>query len=55
MERAVPLTEGKELCPRCASRYLNPVTLQCIACSAEFTPAGLEHFRALPPSEAVRI
>lgn len=48
------LTHGKDICPRCAGKYLNPVTLQCIACSADFTPAGLAHFRALPLSQALR-
>jgi hypothetical protein len=48
------LTRDKAPCPRCAGKYLNPVTLQCIACSAEFTSAGLAHFRALPLSQALR-
>lgn len=38
---------GKVDCPRCGCRYLNPETLICL-CSAEFTPAGLEHIRSLP-------
>lgn len=46
---------GKEDCPRCGGRYLDPVQLRCIACSAEFTVAGLEHWRALPVSQALRV
>lgn len=47
------LTEGKDHCPRCGHKLLNPSTLRCF-CSAEFTAAGLEHFRALPAAQALR-
>lgn len=44
---------GGALCPRCGAFGLNPITLCCI-CGAEFTPAGLEHYRSLPPEQALR-
>ena len=52
---AVPpnLAAGKSDCPRCGGRYLN-TDLRCIACSADFTPAGLAYFRALPAAAARR-
>lgn len=53
MDRPAPITAGKVDCPRCASRMLNPVTLRCF-CGADFTEAGLAHWRALPFSQALR-
>lgn len=50
---SVNLTDGKTDCPRCGGRYLNP-DLRCTACSADFTPAGIEHFRSLPEAQARR-
>lgn len=50
---SVNLTQGKSDCPRCGGRYLN-LDLRCTACSADFTPAGLAHFRALPEAQARR-
>lgn len=47
------LAAGKIDCPRCGSRFLDPQTLRCL-CSAEFTPEGLAHMRALPRSQALR-
>lgn len=47
------LHAGKIDCPRCGGRFLNPTTLICL-CSAEFTPAGLEYWRSLPPAQALR-
>lgn len=47
------LTAGKTDCPRCGGRYLN-AGLRCTACGADFTPAGLEHFRSLPEAQARR-
>lgn len=47
------LTAGKDWCPRCGQKTLNPSTLRCL-CSAEFTPEGLEHWRSLPPSQSLR-
>ncbi|WP_426041529.1 hypothetical protein [Brevundimonas sp. TWP2-3-4b1] len=55
MDAAPPpnLAAGKSDCPRCGGRYLN-ADLRCIACSADFTPAGLAYFRALPAALARR-
>lgn len=47
------LHDGKVDCPRCGGRFLDPETLRCL-CSAEFTPDGLEYWRSLPPSQALR-
>lgn len=47
------LSAGKVHCPRCGQRFLNPTTLRCL-CSAEFTTAGLAHWRTLPAREALR-
>jgi|GEM_PF-1093167 len=47
------LSAGKEDCPRCGLRFLDPKTLRCL-CSAEFTPDGLALMRALPRSQALR-
>lgn len=51
---SVNLTAGKDDCPRCGGRYLDPRSLRCTACSADFTPEGLAHFRALPVTQARR-
>lgn len=53
MDRPKPINAGKIDCPRCGTRSLNPDTLRCF-CSAEFTPAGLEYWRSLPASQALR-
>lgn len=42
-----------DLCPRCGSMALNRATLICI-CGAEFTAAGLDHWRAMPRDQALR-
>lgn len=47
------LTEGRIHCPRCDQKMLDPATLRC-RCSAEFTPEGLEYWRSLPRSQALR-
>lgn len=52
-QKFVSLSAGKEDCPRCASRLLNPATLRCL-CGADFTPEGLAYFRALPTTQALR-
>lgn len=45
--RPAALTQGKDLCPRCGCRTLDPVTLICL-CGTEFTPTGLAYVRSLP-------
>lgn len=51
--RQAPVTAERIDCPRCGRRTLSRITLRCW-CSAEFTPEGLEYFRALPTALARR-
>jgi len=50
----VSLSAGKDICPRCAGKYLDPSSLRCVACTADFTPEGLAYWRTLPLSQALR-
>lgn len=55
MHRAAQKFASMTDCPRCGSKRLDPQKLRCVACFAEFTPAGLEDFRARPAAQARRV